>query len=179
MCDAYAAVAAVLAIGQTYVQGEQQSRSTEAARRQAYDELQQRRDDTRQAQQQVQEIETSQLSERALEAQRELAFLQTAAGEYGGGLTSERLVSLADSDANRDYATIRNNAGRELTQLSRASAADLATYRSRLDILRSNAPSRTGQLLKIGGAAYNIAADYQRRQPSRSGQRFSYQDDGF
>lgn len=168
MCDASLVVYGLLTAAGTLYQSDQQSKANDAAYRAAHAEMDQRASDTRAAMQQVQELQTSQLSDRAQAAQRELAFLQTAAGEYGGGNTYNRLFNISDVNASRDAATITNNGNRELVQLSRGNAADLVTYRSRLDMLRANAPARMGDLLKIGGTALDLYGRYQAKQPPQS-----------
>jgi hypothetical protein len=168
MCDASLIAYGIIAAAGTLYQGNEQAKATDAAYRAAHDEMDQRASDTRAAMQQVQELQSSQLSDRAMAAHREMAFLQTAAGEYGGGNTYNRLFNIADVNASRDVATINNNANRELTQLSRGNAADLVGYRSRLDMLRANAPSSVGSLLQIGGTALDLYGRYQAKQPPKS-----------
>lgn len=157
--------AALIAAGSAYYAHEQGVEQTNRAIDAAAEEQEYRNADAKAAQQLALENQSSQISERALEAQRELSFLQAASNEYGGGASANRLMTIAGDDANRDIATIRSNTSRELVQLSRGNAADLAAYRSRLDILRSNAPSRTGTLLKIGGTAASSYTGYQGRKP--------------
>jgi hypothetical protein len=113
---------------------------------------------------QVQEQAADQMSERALETRRQLAFIQTVAAEYGGGNSADRLAHESVFNAGRDLTTIGLNRDNSLAEIgfnSQAAARGARNQmRSQSDSLGSP-PSTAGTLLKIGSTGLDIYSRYQ------------------
>ena len=159
----------VIASASAVAANDQQRRSTNTMIDQEQEARRMRLADSQAAQAQVIQQSNEQASERAMQLQREMAFLEASSAEYGGGVTQNRLASMANMAGGRDLATINANRDAELTQLARADQADIVNTRNRLASISSNGPSRTGTLLQIGAAAVNSYDGYKTRTDPKYG----------
>lgn len=163
------AATAIIAAGTAVHGHETQRRATNTMIDQEEEARRMRVADAQAQQAQAIQVAQEQQSERAMQLQRELSFLEASSAEYGGGNSQDRLATLATAAGARDMATIATNRDQELTQLSRANEADIVNSRNRIASIRSNGPSRAGTLLQIGAAATDAYGGYKKRSDPKYG----------
>lgn len=119
---------------------------------------------------QAAEQSAQEMSDRALEAQRHLALIQTVSGEYGGGNSSDRLAVDAVQARGADLATLAKNRDNTLLAIGQDTAnRGLATLRTKAAL---SAPSVAGLALKISAAGLDSYGAYKRSTtptPSKAG----------
>lgn len=99
----------------------------------------------------------------AAAARRDMATLETFNGEYGGGNTGSRAMSVMGVQQGQDFATIGSNAMKKQGEISLSStASNLSTSQGMAAI---NKPTIAGSLLTIAGQTAGQYAGYKARQP--------------
>lgn len=102
---------------------------------------------------QANESANEQMGQRALQAKVDLARLRAANAESGlSGVTSDRLANEVSGNAGRDAAIMQINKVAMNDQFAREAAAQVAAHNSRLNQIKSNAPSMFGTGLEIASA---------------------------
>ena len=153
--------AAVAGAGATYVAHEKGVKATEQQSALLAEQSRMQSDDVRLAQQYAMQAANEESSARALDASRELAFLDAAAAEYGGGASQSRMRGAVIGNLNAGLATITAQRNAEVLGTKRNADAQDLDNRTRLASIRANAPSRAGTILSLGAQGMSGYASYQ------------------
>lgn len=107
-----------------------------------------------------------QMNEASKAALKDLALFETLAGEYGGGKTTQRAISIADVQRGDQLATIATNRDNAQVENSFQSLATKTAAEGRMAQIQQ--PSLFETALRIGGAAVTYGTRMNElKRPSR------------